>query len=133
MEHIHERDLPMLIINAKKHLRHGGLWIMRVALCDDIHNSVNLHQNVKPKDWWVARMRKHGLTCLGTYVDHFNIQFVRGPKDTCRLGFHLVATNTPALGPKIPAEPFTYRIYDRWLGCRLQRLLRFAIAGYTNH
>jgi SAM-dependent methyltransferase len=132
MEHIHERDLPMLIANAKKHLRPGGLWIMSVALCDDVHQGVNLHQTVKPKDWWVAKMKKHGLTCVDAYVNYFNTQFVRGPKDTCRPGFHLVATNDPLLGPTIPAEPFAYRIYDRWLGCRLQRLLRFAIAGYSD-
>jgi 2-polyprenyl-3-methyl-5-hydroxy-6-metoxy-1,4-benzoquinol methylase len=130
MEHIHERDIPAMVENVKKHLRPGGLWIMSVALCDDIHNGVNLHQTVKPKTWWVEKLEGLGVHCVDAYVNYFNTQFVRGPKDTCRPGFHLVATNDPARTPKIPAEPFAYRIYDRWLGCRAQRLLRFAIYGY---
>src|ERR1051325_2350118 len=30
MEHIHERDIPGVVENVKKHLKPGGLWIMSV-------------------------------------------------------------------------------------------------------
>jgi hypothetical protein len=70
------------------------------------------------------------VRCVDEYVDYFNTQFLRGPKDTCRPGFHLVVTNEPKLVPEIPREPLSYRIYDKWLGSRLQKLLRFAIYGY---
>ena len=130
MEHIHERDLGAVAENVMKHLRPGGLWIMSVALCDDFHNGVNLHQTVKPKDWWEEKLGVSGVCCVDDYVRYFNTQFLRGPKDTCRPGFHLVGTNDPKLAPKIPGEPLSYRIYDKWLGSRPQRLLKFAISGY---
>ncbi|HEY4415310.1 MAG TPA: class I SAM-dependent methyltransferase [Verrucomicrobiae bacterium] len=130
MEHIHERDIASVAENVKKHLRPGGLWIMSVALCDDFHKGVNLHQTVKPKPWWVEKIESSGLKCVDAYVHYFNTQFLRGPKDTCRPGFHLIATNNPTLTPKIPKEPLSHRIFDRWLGSRPQRLLRFAIYGY---
>jgi 2-polyprenyl-3-methyl-5-hydroxy-6-metoxy-1,4-benzoquinol methylase len=130
MEHIHERDIPGVVENIKKHLAPGGLWMMSIALGDDFHKGVNLHQTVKPKTWWVEKFQGLGLHSVDAYVNYFNTQFLRGPKDTCRPGFHLVATNDPAKTPKIPAEPFAYRIYDRWLGSRAQKLLRFAVYGY---
>ena len=130
MEHIHERDLGAVAANVKKHLRPGGIWIMSIALCDDWHKGVNLHQTVQPKSWWVPKMESFGLKCVDAYVNYFNTQFLRGPKDTCRPGFHLVATNDPTLAPKVPNEPLSYRIYDKWLGSRPQRLLRFALYGY---
>jgi SAM-dependent methyltransferase len=130
MEHIHERDIAAVVENVKQHLRPGGLWIMSIALCDDFHQGVNLHQTVKPEAWWVEKFEGLGVRCVDEYVHYFNTQFLRGPKDTCRPGFHLVVTNEPKLAPKIPREPLSYRIYDKWLGSRLQKLLRFAIYGY---
>jgi SAM-dependent methyltransferase len=130
MEHIHERDLAAVVENIKKHLKPGGLWIMSIALCDDFHEGVNLHQTVKPKTWWVQKLEGLGVLCVDEYVHYFNTQFLRGPKDTCRPGFHLIATNEPKLAPKIPKEPLSHRLYDKWLGSRLQKFLRFAIYGY---
>ncbi len=130
MEHIHERDLGGVVDNVKKHLRPGGIWIMSVALCDDFHNGVNLHQTVKPERWWVQKLESLGVRCVPDYVRYFNTQFLRGPKDTRRPGFHLVATNDPKLGPTVPAESLSVRLYDKWLGSTPQRLLRFAVYGF---
>jgi SAM-dependent methyltransferase len=129
MEHIHERDLAGVAENVKRHLGPGGLWIMSVALNDDIVNGVNLHQTVKPRPWWVEKLQATGLHCVDEYVRYFNTQFVRGPKDTRRPGFHLVWTNDPKLAPAIPPESFAVRLYDKWLGSSLQRILRFAVYG----
>jgi len=103
---------------------------MSIALGNDFLKSVNLHQTVKPKTWWVEKLEGMSVRCVDEYVHCFNTQFLRGPKDTCRPGFHLVVTNDPKLTPNIPAEPLSCRLYNRWLGCRLQRFLRFAIYGY---
>lgn len=103
---------------------------MSIALCNDFLKGVNLHQTVKPKTWWVEKIEGLSVRCVDEYVDYFNTQFLRGPKDTCRPGFHLVVTNEPKLAPEIPREPLSYRIYDKWLGSRLQKLLRFALYGY---
>lgn len=103
---------------------------MSIALCNDFLKGVNLHQTVKPKTWWVEKLEGLGVLCVDEYVHCCNTQFLRGPKDTCRPGFHLVVTNEPKLAPEIPREPLSYRIYDKWLGSRLQKLLRFALYGY---
>ena len=79
---------------------------------------------------WTDAASGLGVKCVDDYVNYFNTQFLRGPKDTCRPGFHLVATLDPKQAPKIPSEPLSYRIYDKWLGSRVQRLLKFAISGY---
>lgn len=129
MEHIHERDLAAVADNVKRHLRPGGLWIMSVALEDDIIDGVNLHQTVQPKDWWLKKLASLGLHPVDQYVNYFNTQFVRGPKDTRRPGFHLALTNDPRLTPPIPPESFAVRLYDQWLGSTPQRFLRLAVYG----
>jgi len=129
MEHIHERDVAGVAENVKRHLRPGGLWIMSVGLADDIVNGVNLHQTVKPRKWWIEKFQAAGLHCVDAYVRYFNTQFLRGPKDTRRPGFHLILTNDPKLTPAIPPEPLSVRLYDKWLGSTPQRLLRFALVG----
>jgi SAM-dependent methyltransferase len=129
IEHIHERDLPAVAENVKKHLRPGGLWIMSVALCDDIVEGVNLHQTVRPKAWWVEKFSSLGLKSVDQYVQYFNTQFVRGPKDTGNPGFHLVLTNDPNLNPPIPHERLAVRLYDKWLGSTPQRGLKLIFNG----
>lgn len=130
MEHIQERDIAGVVENVKKHLRPGGLWMMSIAVFDDIHKGVNLHQTVKPKKWWVEKLEGLGVHCVDAYVNYFNTQFVRGPKDSLKPGFHLIATNDPKLTPKIPYEPIMHRIYDKWLGSTVHRFVRFATYGY---
>lgn len=136
MEHIREVDLAAVAENIKKHLRPGGLWIMSIALCDDIRNGVNLHQTVKPPIWWKQKFEGLGLQCAENYVHYFNTQFLRGPKEFWRkpkgvslAGFHLVVTNDITRVPSIPKEPWFVRLYDKWLGSRPQRLLKLAIYG----
>ncbi len=136
MEHIHERDLSAVAGNVGKHLKPGGLWIMSIALCDDIRNGVNLHQTVKPTTWWIKKFEELGFHCAQSYVDYFNTQFLRGPKEFWRKpkgvslpGFHLIVTNDKNLTPSIPNEPWYVRLYDKWLGSRPQRLLKLLTYG----
>jgi SAM-dependent methyltransferase len=129
MEHIAEPDLAKVADNVKRHLRPGGVWIMSVASSDDIVNGVNLHQTVKPKAWWIEKFASLGLQHHEPFVRYFNTQFVRGPKYMAGGSFHLVLTNDLAQAPKIPHEPLSVRLYDKWLGSGPQRLLRYAVYG----
>lgn len=133
MEHIKEVDLPAVAENVKRHLRPGGLWIMSVTPEDDIVNGVNLHQTVKPKQWWVDKFQELGLPPVEEYVRYFNTQFVRGPKYSASPKcFHLTLTNDRKLAPVLPNEGLATRIYDSWLGSLPQRLLYHAVFGaYT--
>jgi SAM-dependent methyltransferase len=130
MEHIHERDLGAVVENVKRHLRPGGLWIMSVAVFDDFQNGINLHQTVKPRQWWIERFAGFGLVNARDYARYFNTQFLRGPKNPrSSTGFQLVLTNDTKLAPPIPAERLPVRIYDRWLGSKVQCILRLALVG----
>lgn len=129
MEHIHERDLPGVAANVKKHLRPGGLWIMSVSSRDDYVNGVNLHQTVKPAQWWIEMFREHGLHHNEDYVRYFNTQYIRGPKYSAPGSFHLILTNDVANAPKVPQESWPIRLSDMWLGSFPQRILRYAVTG----
>jgi hypothetical protein len=128
LEHIHERDLERLAGNVKKHLAPHGLWIMSIGSEDDIVDGVNLHQTVKPRDWWVKKFESFGLHSLDRYVRFFNTQFVRGPK-TDNPGYHLVVSANPEKAPAVPDLSVGQFLYDRWLGSRPQKTLRRLIAG----
>ncbi|HYG23855.1 MAG TPA: methyltransferase domain-containing protein [Verrucomicrobiae bacterium] len=129
MEHIHERDLPAVAANVKKHLRPGGLWIMSIASQDDFVNGVNLHQSVKPAQWWIDFFRSVGLQHDEAYVRYFNTQYIRGPKYFAPGSFHLVVTNDRAKAPSVPHESTLVRLSDVWIGSFPQRVLRYAVTG----
>jgi SAM-dependent methyltransferase len=130
MEHIRESDLPMVVENIKRHLRPGGLWITSITPVDDIVQGVNLHQTVKPRQWWSEKLEKLGLICAEEYVHYFNGQFVRGPKYFAHpSAFHLVLTNDRKLAPPLPREGLATRIYDAWLGSFLQQALYYGVCG----
>lgn len=129
MEHIAERELPPLIANVKRHLRPDGLWIISVASTDDIVNGVNLHQTVKPRDWWIRLCSEHGLTAIPAFESYFNTQYVRGPKYGAPSSFHLVLSASPADAPRVPRPRLLERVYDRWLGSARQRRIARWIMG----
>jgi hypothetical protein len=128
MEHIAERDLPKVAENVKKHMADGALWIMSVDDGSYLVGGVDLHQTVRPKQWWVKTFENLGLYHCEEYVRFFNTQFVRGPKYGSS-GFHLVLTQDRGKAPPVPRESFVVRCYDHWLGSGLHRLLRSIVVG----
>ena len=129
IEHIAEPSLKPLAENVRKHLKPGGLWIMSIATIEDTVCGVKLHQTVKPRDWWIAKFRELGFEHREEYVHYFNTQFVRGPKYGAPDSFHLILAVDSAKTPPIPKESWHTRMYDLWLGSRLQRRLKRAIVG----
>jgi SAM-dependent methyltransferase len=122
LEHIAEPDLPALVRNVLSHLEKGGLWILSV--CAGSRNSDDrYHQTARPKAWWMAKFTELGFVSLDAYVRYFNTQFVRGPKYLAPKSFHAVLGRPGDPHPPIPAEPLPVRLYDRWLGCRIQQIL----------
>jgi len=129
MEHIAETDLAQVAANVRRHLKPQGLWIMSVSSKKEVFEGVALHQTVRDKPWWVAQFRDLGFEHLEAYVTYFNTQFVRGPKTDGPLTFHLVLSHSPSSAPPIPKETYRRRLYDLWLGSRLQRFLHLMIAA----
>jgi cyclopropane fatty-acyl-phospholipid synthase-like methyltransferase len=128
MEHIAEKDIPRVAENVKRHMKDGALWIMSV---DDQPYTVDgrdLHQSVRPKEWWVDTFENLGFHHCEEYVRFFNTQFIRGAKYGST-GFHLVLTLDRDKAPTIPKESFVVRMYDRWLGSTLHRAVRAIVVG----
>lgn len=128
MEHIAEKDLPRLAENVKKHMADGALWIMSVDDTPYVAGDVDLHQTVRPRQWWIETFAALGLHHREEYVRFFNSQFIRGSKYGST-GFHLVLTQDPGKAPPIPKESIVVRLYDYWLGSAPQRFLRSLVVG----
>ncbi|MEI7581375.1 class I SAM-dependent methyltransferase [Runella sp.] len=132
MEHIEESKIADVAANVKKHLAPHGLWIMSVATVDDIVNGVNLHQTVKPKEWWITKFEELGFYHQPTFIDFFNTQFVRGGtkySGPASGSFHLVLSATPQSIPKTPPTGVRDKLFDAWLGSKMQKTLKRWIMG----
>ncbi len=129
LEHLAQADLVTVCENVRQHLKKTGLWIVSISPNSEVRNGKQLHQTVHPRMWWVEFFEKNGFIALGAHCRHFNTQFVRGPKQGARESFHLVLSTDPGAAPPIPSERFSQRLLDRWIGCRLQRLLARVVVG----
>lgn len=98
LEHIPENRVDMLIENIAEHLRKGGVFVGSVAtfLDFDPNTGANYHVTLKPKEWWLERFARKGLTEVPDHPYKAE-DFVRGnglslkdwyPGDG--FGFHLV-------------------------------------------
>jgi predicted TPR repeat methyltransferase len=57
LEHIHEKDLGVLISNIRNNLKTNGIFVASVATFGDDH----YHVTLKEKDWWVELFKKYKL------------------------------------------------------------------------
>jgi 2-polyprenyl-3-methyl-5-hydroxy-6-metoxy-1,4-benzoquinol methylase len=55
LEHLKEKDLPLLMLQILAHLAPGGLFIGSAATCHDRFKTVgkvDMHETVRPGEWW---------------------------------------------------------------------------------
>lgn len=81
-EHIHEKDIDMLLENVKRHLKDDGICVLGISLSPDMQEKDGvtyiLHQSVFPPEWWKDKLEKNGFKILegGTNNEtHFGYQF----------------------------------------------------------
>lgn len=129
LEHIEEHDLPMLFGNIKKHLQETGICIVSICYVDDYINGVNLHRTVKPKAWWLEKVKSFGFHHLQAFESYFSEQYVRGKRYGAPDTFHLILTPNTASSPAVPKRRTGEKILDAWLGTKLQRNLKLLITG----
>ena len=123
LEHIPEADLTMLADNIKRHLAPGGLWIVSIANYDYFVEGVNLHQTVKPKDWWVKKFSDLGLTHIEEMLPYFGGHFVRGAREETEREFHLVLSANRSAAPQVPELPWNRKLFYRWADSRVRRAI----------
>lgn len=124
MEHFKEEDLVKVANNVKKHLSESGVWIMNVSTTDSIHDGVNLHQTVKPREWWIDKFRDLGLEHLHKFEKYFNEQYIRGIKYHSPNSFPLILTTNKKKSPKVPKLSFSTKLLDKyWYGSKSHKRL----------
>ncbi len=78
LEHIAEADLPGVFSNIERHLQPEGRLIVSISPNEDIFEGVNLHQTVRPFEWWVAKIHSFGWSHMPRMVQWFSPDWVRG-------------------------------------------------------
>jgi hypothetical protein len=98
LEHIKADDLAAVFRNVADHLNPDtGLFIASVNLHGCVIDGHQYHTTVRPEWWWRDEFRKNGFFIIDRALDHFEEEWVRGPKDgqnalgTC----HVVASLRP--------------------------------------
>jgi hypothetical protein len=125
LEHIPESGLPQLVDNVTQHLAAGGIWIASINTQHDIVNGIELHQTVKPREWWISRFQNLGLRNSDRLVRYFGKQFIRRPQGS----FHVVLFRDGTVPPEPPQLSALQRLYDHWHGSLPQRALRKLVVG----
>ena len=78
LEHIKEEDLPVLLKNIKSHL--NGIFICSIAHESSKQNGVELHQTIRPIEWWDSMFSSYGFERREDIEKKFNNTFVRMEK-----------------------------------------------------
>jgi hypothetical protein len=98
LENIKVDDLAAVFRNIADHLNpNTGLFIASVHLRGCLIDGHQYHATVRPEWWWRDEFRKNGFFIIDRALDHFEEEWVRGPKDgqnalgTC----HVVASLRP--------------------------------------
>lgn len=129
LEHIAQDDLKQLASNVSRHLSPGGLWIASVSPKDDTVGGVSLHATARSRHWWIDTFAALGFVHLEQFVEYFNTQFIRGPKQGATGSFHLALTRDASRVPQIPRQRLGVWMYDRWLMSRPQKTLARLLVG----
>lgn len=104
-EHIKEKDIPTLIANMQKHLAENGILIFSIGNGPDWVNGVNLHQTIKPREWWIKRLPFKNDESLLAYFGKHLIRYGHPEGD-----FRLAMLN--GLVPILPKSSLKDRIKD---------------------
>jgi 2-polyprenyl-3-methyl-5-hydroxy-6-metoxy-1,4-benzoquinol methylase len=123
MEHIKEADIEKIALNVKELILPTGLWIMSISTVDDFVNGVNLHETVKPANWWIEKFELLGLHHRADLVSYFSEQYIRGNRYNGPNSFHLILSKDIEKSPLFPNYPLSARIYDKWRASKAHKLL----------
>ncbi len=123
LEHIKEADLSAVCENLYKNLSDNGLCIFSISNSSDIIRGVELHQTIKPKQWWIDLFQENGFIFRPEYEDYFNSQYIRGIKQNAPYSFHLILSKKKANTPIPPKLSLKQIILDNWRYSKLHKYI----------
>lgn len=129
MEHIKKDDLNTLILNIKNHLKEKGLLIVSIdSKRNTTPKGLELHQTLKPKEYWINLFKQCGLVERPEFMNYFNNHFIRSRKFSAPNSFVGVFTkNSSAPSPK--KLKLKTKLMDYWFGSRIQKFIKRLIIG----
>ena len=127
IEHIKEEDLKMLLNNVSSHLKQNGLFIISVSNFGDSPEGVELHETIKPRDWWINKIESLGFKEEKKLYNFFNHQYIRGKEQTEK-NFNLIFSKE-GFNLNIPKVSLINKILDAWFGSKLQQTIKYLING----
>jgi SAM-dependent methyltransferase len=91
IEHLREDQLAAMLDNVARHLLEGGLVIMSISPNHEVIEGIQLHQTVKPREWWLDFFEQTGWQNHEDLVEYFGSDVVRGGANAPN-SFHVVLT-----------------------------------------
>jgi 2-polyprenyl-3-methyl-5-hydroxy-6-metoxy-1,4-benzoquinol methylase len=103
LEHIDEKDIPMVLDNVKHHLKDKhSIFLANIATFEDSHEGTHWHKTIQGPAWWAEKFNDSGLeivdypfdsefnprgsgNTLGTWGNDYNI------KENPNMGFSIAA------------------------------------------
>lgn len=93
LEHFTEEQLSTLLENTIHHLDPDrGLFVASIHLHSCLIDGVEYHPTVRPEWWWRDLLRANGFYLLDRALEHFDEDWVRGPRQNTPGSFHAVAS-----------------------------------------
>ena len=124
LEHIAGSDLSAVCDNLRTNLSPQGMCVFSISNSSDVLRGVELHQTIKPKEWWRAMFHENDLVEHPEFEAYFNTQFIRGKKQDAPYSFHIVLTHKDTTLPSPPILSLKDRLLDAWYFSRAHRLAR---------
>ena len=123
LEHLKEKEIEQLFKNIENHSHKNTKLIFSISTNDDYVNGVNLHQTVKPKDWWIKKFKNLGYIECSKSQTYFNGQYLRGNKFNAIGSFELVLKHEKDKDNEFPKLNILDKIYDYYAGSKIQKII----------
>ncbi len=129
-EHIKYDDILKIFTNINNHSNEKTVLIFTISTDDCIINGVNLHQTVKPKEWWVNLFDDLGWTLNLDLMNYFNEQYLRGPQMGLENSFGIILTkNNSSFKYNYPKPNIYSKIIDIYNNSKLHKILSVIYDG----
>jgi cyclopropane fatty-acyl-phospholipid synthase-like methyltransferase len=129
LEHIAESNLEQLCENLRRNLSSNGICIFSISHSSDRQGGVELHQTIRPKEWWRTMFEKEGFVEHSSIESFFNCQFIRGKRQNAPHSFHIVLGKTETPAPTPPALLWKDKLLDAWYFSRIHHVANRLICG----
>lgn len=133
LEHLQEKQIKLLFLNINNHSHDKTKLILSVSSDNDFVNGVNLHQTVKPKNWWISKFNELGWEECKLSMQYFNSQYLRGKRFDTKSNFRVVLKKKNCVDKDIPKLSLLGYMLDSISESKLQKFLFRIVHGDSTY